>query len=132
MELTSQQLETIRELLLDLRHTIRNEGDLKFEPNRQDAYETPDADDDQPLNEMNQAITSRRNLVRTNLLVRVEAALSRLKEEPEDFGFCLDCDAPIPFGRLKLMPYATLCVECQDASEGPLRRGSRKSLTDYS
>ena len=131
MEHTSQQLDEIRVILLDLRHNIRSEGDFKLEPNRQDAFEAPDADDDQPLNEMNQAITSRRNLVRTNHLVRVEAAITRLQQNPDDFGYCLECDAIIPYGRLKILPFATLCVDCQDAAEEPLRQGRRKSLTDY-
>ncbi|MDX8403750.1 MAG: TraR/DksA C4-type zinc finger protein [Mariprofundaceae bacterium] len=43
--------------------------------------------------------------------------LSRLQRvlgciDDEGFGLCLQCEEPIPFGRLMLMPESTTCVNC--------------------
>jgi DnaK suppressor protein len=33
------------------------------------------------------------------------------------YGICRECDAPIPKARLKVMPFATRCVACQQKAE---------------
>ena len=33
------------------------------------------------------------------------------------YGICMDCDKPIPAGRLKAKPYAKLCIDCKSARE---------------
>jgi len=129
--MTPEQLKRFRVLIEDRRRALIAEGDLKIEPNRRDEFERPDEDDDQPLNEMEQVITSRRNLVRTQELQKLNAALARITQDPDDFGYCAECDDPIPEKRLELMPWAMLCVACQSILEDPVRRGSRRSLTDY-
>ena len=43
-------------------------------------------------------------------LAKLEFALSQIGHP--DFGFCLECESPIPAGRLKAMPGATQCVNC--------------------
>ena len=39
-------------------------------------------------------------------------AMKRLELVPEEFGYCENCDEPIPFGRLMLRPMARSCVPC--------------------
>ncbi len=46
-------------------------------------------------------------------LDRVQAALERLAEEPEDYGWCPDCGDLIAWRRLLAFPDAVLCVACQ-------------------
>jgi len=41
----------------------------------------------------------------------VEEALDRIKTG--DYGFCQDCGKPIPHKRLRVIPWARYCVECQ-------------------
>ncbi len=77
---------------------------------------------------MNQAIASSRNRNDVLLLKRVVAALQRLKDEPHDFGNCSDCGEEIPLPRLKAMPYAELCVDCQQKRDPP--RGVRAQEPD--
>ena len=73
---------------------------------------------------------SGRNRSRSDVLVRVVAALTRLDGDPESFGLCTECEEPISEKRLQLMPYVELCVECQAARDG--KRGeTRKSLRDF-
>lgn len=89
-------------------------------------------EDEAPLTEMNQAIASSRNRERVERLAQIHEALSRLDEDPEDFGLCEACDEPIRPRRIELMPWVTLCVACQDKLERDGRvAGGRKKLTDY-
>jgi len=50
-------------------------------------------------------------------LVEIDDALQRLIAEPEQFGVCQQCGREIGFERLEVIPYATLCTECQIAAE---------------
>ncbi len=43
-------------------------------------------------------------------LSKLERAL--LKIDHSDFGLCRECEEPIPFARLSIMPEADLCVQC--------------------
>ncbi len=43
-------------------------------------------------------------------LSKLESALKMI--DAPDFGLCRECEEPIPFGRLMIMPESDLCVEC--------------------
>jgi len=45
----------------------------------------------------------------------VRAALEAL--ERGEYGVCADCEEPISTRRLEVLPWAQLCVRCQDARE---------------
>lgn len=47
-----------------------------------------------------------------NRLERLERALTSLYEA--DFGYCAECEEPIPFARLMVVPEAEFCVECAE------------------
>ena len=46
---------------------------------------------------------------------QVQAALRRISEGT--FGICLECDEPISSARLNAMPWAMLCIRCQEAKD---------------
>ena len=48
-------------------------------------------------------------------LRRVEHALQRIVDG--EYGYCLHCGEPIAYARLDVQPFATLCLDCQQASE---------------
>ncbi|RAL23029.1 conjugal transfer protein TraR [Lujinxingia litoralis] len=125
-----EELQALREKLLARRRELLTQGDLSVDPNRPTPVEHAD-EDEQPLNEMNQVIASKRNRARVDELRKIEAALQRMAADPEEFGLCLDCDEPIPVRRLELMPWATLCVPCQTKRSGPRRDGRRRHLRDF-
>lgn len=50
-----------------------------------------------------------------NTVAGMERALGRI-EDP-DFGLCRECEEPIPFARLMIMPESDLCVRCAEALE---------------
>ncbi len=117
--------EELRTHLVERRSELIREGDLRADPNRVDPSEQAD-EDEQPLNEMQQAIISRRNKVRSQELAGIDAALRRLKEEPDEYGRCVDCDEWIPLGRLKLLPWAQRCVQCESEHSGGSPTGHRR------
>lgn len=49
-------------------------------------------------------------------LSRLERALKMI-DDP-DFGFCSECEEPIPFARLMIMPETDLCVKCAEKISG--------------
>jgi DnaK suppressor protein len=69
-----------------------------------------------------------RNLDReSNLLRNVRAALRRIHQG--GFGICLYCEEPISPKRLAAVPWATLCLRCQEAADHT-ERESTESLED--
>lgn len=50
-----------------------------------------------------------------NKIQRLEEALHRL--EKGEYGECLVCEEPISSARLKVMPEATICLNCAKARE---------------
>ncbi len=126
----ASQREMLRERLLQLKAKLSAEGAVAIEPNRTFSDDPKVDEDAQPLNEMNQVIASSRNKNRSGVLEQIDVALDKLANDPDEYGVCEDCDGPIPFGRLKIMPYAELCTRCQDSAD-PQRGGARKHLLDF-
>jgi len=58
----------------------------------------------------NKAINDKSLREKKSTLQKLERARERAKEG--DLGKCLKCGNDIPFGRLKIMPYTTRCVQC--------------------
>jgi DnaK suppressor protein len=129
--MTDRQRDTYRLSLKRLRSQLLQTGPARIEPNRQDPATTGVSDEDaQALSEMLQVLASQRNKGQAELLGRIDRALRKLEATPEDFGLCEECEEPIAAKRLALMPYASLCPECQSRVE-PKRGAPRRKLTDY-
>ncbi len=50
-------------------------------------------------------------------LYRIEEALRRLYNDPENFGACHTCGAEVGFERLDALPHARYCIECKKKEE---------------
>ncbi len=50
-------------------------------------------------------------------LYRIEEALRRLYNDPENFGKCHTCGAEVGFERLDALPHARYCIECKTKEE---------------
>ncbi len=48
-------------------------------------------------------------------LLRIEEALKRI--EASSYGICINCGNEIRSGRLKAMPWARYCIDCQELAE---------------
>ena len=46
-------------------------------------------------------------------LSKMERALKMINDP--DFGLCRECEEPIPFARLMIVPESDLCVQCAEA-----------------
>lgn len=55
------------------------------------------------------------------MLYEVNEALRRL--EQEDFGLCQQCQKSIGWKRLQALPYARLCIKCEEEKEEEKERG---------
>jgi DnaK suppressor protein len=131
MGLTAAQKRTLRQALRALLDEVSSKGPQRIAPNRTDDSKVGGDEDEQPLNEMLQAIASDRNRASGDTAGRAQRALEKLVQSPDDAGTCEDCGEDIPWGRLKAMPYAELCVACQAKRDAPDRRPTRRGLTDF-
>lgn len=129
--MTEAQLQSFRKALVQLKRELAKKGPSKVEPNRTSEAKVGGDEDEQPLNEMMQSIASARNKNLSGVLGKVEKALRKLDEEPDDFGICEDCNEDIILGRLKAMPYVEFCVNCQSKRDAPRSGPTRKKLTDF-
>ncbi len=57
-----------------------------------------------------------------DLLKAIDEALSRLEEG--SYGICEGCGSEIPLERLKALPFAFYCVDCQQKNESGRERGT--------
>lgn len=74
-----------------------------------------DAPQREPERELDMALTDRE----TRELGAVSDALRRLRSG--NYGVCTDCEADIPFDRLKVEPWALRCVACETQREAGAR-----------
>jgi DnaK suppressor protein len=67
-----------------------------------------------------------RNLDRSSALLKnVRAALERIDDE--SYGLCLRCEEPIAEKRLKAVPWASHCIDCQEIIDRQHADGERDS-----
>ncbi len=59
---------------------------------------------------------------------QVDAVLHLLEEGR--YGQCVDCEKPIPPGRLQALPFALRCLPCQESFEAAGARKRRSALPD--
>ncbi len=129
--MTPRQRLAHRKALERLRREALRAGPARIEPNRRDPATSGVADEDeQALSEMMQVLASKRNEGQAALVARIDRALRKLAEAPDEFGLCEECEEEIGAKRLAAVPYATLCLACQ-ARRDPKLGASRKKLTDF-
>ena len=129
--MTPKRRAALRADLVALRAVTLEEGPAKIEPNRRDATTVGVADEDeQALSEMLQTLASQRNKQQAERVAQIDRAIRQIEHAPDDFGLCEECEEEIAEKRLGVMPFATLCAECQ-AKNDPRRGTARRSVTDY-
>lgn len=57
--------------------------------------------------------------MKTETLKKIDQAILRLEEGT--YGRCQECDAEIPAPRLRALPFAALCRDCQEETESNVR-----------
>lgn len=120
--------KTIEKMLIKMRQELLEEiarnrkmeaDDLKNEIG--DIYDSADNERDRQLS----LILNDRDRKK---LIAIDEALSRI--EDGTYGICEDCGKRIAPNRLKILPFALLCVPCQSLMEkqsGPYSRGDEEA-----
>jgi DnaK suppressor protein len=113
--LRKDELLEIKEILVKMKQEILQNLEERIKSNdMSDQREIGDIFDDADLEqsrEFNLLLSTRER----QKLDQIESALSKI--EKGEYGYCEDCDETIPVGRLKAMPFATLCVKCKSERE---------------
>lgn len=60
-------------------------------------------------------------------LLEIEDALDRIEED--SYGVCDECGESIAEGRLKILPFAKVCVDCKSKTER--MGGSKRTYNEY-
>lgn len=109
--------------------SVTTRAPARIEPNRTDEAKVGSDEDEQPLNEMLQAIASNRNRASERMMERARRALEKVASD--EAGTCEECGEDIPWPRLQAMPFAELCVACQGKRDSPVRGPTRRGTTDF-
>lgn len=113
--LRKDELLEIKEILVKMKQEILQNLEERIKSNdMSEQREIGDIFDDADLEqsrEFNLLLSTRER----QKLDQIESALSKI--EKGEYGYCEDCDETIPVGRLKAMPFATLCVKCKSERE---------------
>jgi DnaK suppressor protein len=126
-----ERYEVLRNLLEDRRNEIKE----KLRSIRQslpDALaEVKDAEE-QSVNDFVQHMDFALMEMKSETLAKIDEAMQRL--EAGTYGTCGECGAEIAEARLKALPFATLCRDCQEQEEirdNEERGGSRAPVGGY-
>ncbi len=79
--------------------------------------------DDAPARDADREVDLARSDQELSDMRALNEALARL--ETPHYGRCVDCDADIPFDRLRLAPQVLRCVACQTAQEAGTSHSQR-------
>jgi RNA polymerase-binding protein DksA len=110
--MNQENLATFKERLEKLKNEI-----LLLIQDEEDSTVTREAldDIDQTSNMLAREMGSKLSKNHKTNLMKVEQALRRIKEK--SYGKCMECSADIPAARLQVLPFAELCVRCQEEQE---------------
>lgn len=111
--------EELRRILIELRDEVvgklaQEMGAKLDEDPRMSSISTMDTGDLSQL-DLNEDIDYALLNMQIERLREVEEALDRLEEGT--YGICEDCGATIHLERLKVLPFTTYCVRCQERRE---------------
>ena len=111
MKLVVSEMGGVQEILqreeAELVRVLRKRDDIAMEKS------ADQMDESQHASERDLAI---RNVDRESTLLRqVQAALRRMHDG--SFGTCIECDWAISLKRLAAVPWASRCIQCQEAAD---------------
>ncbi len=116
--LPQERRQELQDLLEANRRRLQAEIDRLTDQMKQ----TPDLESggdvgDRAEHGLDQDISARTMEQLAQMLQATEQALARNTEE--EYGFCQSCGKEIPLERLRALPFALYCRECQERIESP-------------
>jgi DnaK suppressor protein len=111
--------ERLRRLLLQKREEILKESKKEIKKqisgeNRQ-FVETVLDDGDLAVVDVSEEINLKQLTAHRQMLLKIDLALNKLREG--SYGICEECGGEIEEGRLKVLPFAVCCRDCQEMRE---------------
>jgi DnaK suppressor protein len=108
-------MKTIKDMLVKMREELVQEiarrTKATTEAGVQDIGDILDSVSEERTRELDMILTDREK----RKLHQIDEALDRIEEST--YGLCEDCGVKIPKARLKVLPFARYCVECQEKTE---------------
>ena len=108
-------MKPIKDMLLKMReelvHEIARRSKATTEPGAQDIGDVLDSVSEERTRELDMILTDREK----RKLLQIDDALDRIEDGV--YGQCEECGVKIPRARLKVLPFAKFCVECQEKNE---------------
>jgi DnaK suppressor protein len=117
--LSGERTERLRQLLLARRQEVQQQIDTLLAQHRADQTRLREESvaDTEDLSTQNSNSHQQLSIleVRNQIRLQLDAALQRLEEGA--YGICEDCQTPISEERLKALPFARRCIDCQRHAE---------------
>jgi DnaK suppressor protein len=110
----NKRYEVLRSMLEDRRREIHEKLRTLRETLPAEIAEVKDAEE-QSVADFVQEIDFTLMQMKSETLAKIDDALRRV--ENGSYGTCADCLEPISEARLKALPFADLCRDCQEAQE---------------
>jgi len=108
-------MKTIKDMLVKMRaelvQEISRRSKATTEAGAQDIGDILDSVSEERTRELDMILTDREK----RKLQQIDDALDRIEEN--SYGQCEECGVKIPKARLKVLPFAKFCVECQEKME---------------
>lgn len=114
-ELTDEVLSELRERLEGKRAELSNKSKRALREIRADRDRTPGDAVDQSTEEHERTNMLRLKGRERKMLNKINGALERM--DRGDYGFCVECEEPIPLKRLRARPVTLFCIECKEERE---------------
>src|SRR5215469_15805834 len=110
-ELQNERTQELHSLLIRLREDLRARVKAFRHDQEQEALSTPGDDMDVAKSLMD--VETHASLIQRSedQLLQIDDALTRVDEG--NYGICMNCGEEIPVERLKAVPFAVYCVDCQ-------------------
>ena len=112
---TSERTEALAEILRERRRRIREELDRLFRRLREEDRPAAGDEGDRAVYALDRELGSARVVQLTQVRRRIDDALTRHAEGR--YGRCVGCGTEIPAARLRSLPFALYCRDCQQAAE---------------
>jgi DnaK suppressor protein len=113
-----ERYELLKGMLEDRRREIHEKLRSLREQIPVDAPDVKDTEE-QSVDDFVQEVDLALMQMKSETLKKIDQAISRL--EAGTYGRCQECDAEIPPARLRALPFAALCRECQEEAESNVR-----------
>lgn len=121
--MTNHETESYRKRLMDERARLlqhhQRQNDLQNQDVQEETGELTDFDPNNPGDSGRETFERGKDMALNenaeDILQKIDTAISRL--DKGSYGICERCNKPIPHERLKALPYATQCIDCQTRME---------------